>query len=253
MYFNHTLRPAIAMIELIFALVIMGITMMSAPMLISQATSSSFVALQQESIAIVASHTNALLTYAWDEQNTESQLNYTNTILKVSTSADNELNGTSRVVPGKRKFNLGDVNATASTVLGADVNATANENDDDIDDFIDVNQTLTLATNAGGAINSGDYIDQDVVLQTSVKYMDDKTTYTTATGVVVFNAPKTFTNYTTNIKYVKVTLTSTSTSDTLNKKRITLNAFMCNIGAARPDSSKDMTTGQLQNALTGLF
>jgi len=44
-------RKAIAMIELIFAIVVMGIVMLSAPMLVNKATQSSYVALQQESIA----------------------------------------------------------------------------------------------------------------------------------------------------------------------------------------------------------
>jgi len=246
-------RPAIAMIELIFALVIMGIVMMSAPNLISQASNSSYVALQQESVSIVASHLNALLTYAWDEQNTQSQVNYTNTILKVSNSADTELNSISRVIPGVRKFNVSDINATATATLGRDNNLTSNESDDDIDDFIDVNQTLTLATGVAGNIDAGDYVDQDVLLKTDVNYMDDETNYGAATGVIVFNAPKGFKNYTTNIKYVTATLTSLSQSDILNTKKITLHAFMCNIGGAQPQSSQDMTTGQLQNALLGLF
>jgi len=252
MHILHKERPAMAMIELIFALVILGIVMMSAPNLISQASKSSNVALQQESISIVASHINALLTYAWDEQNTQSQINYINTILKVSDNADNELNATSRVIPGNRKFSP-DINATATATLGRDNNLTSNESDDDIDDFIDVNQTLTLATGVAGNIDEGDYIDQDVLLKTDVNYMDDKTSYGAATGSVVFNAPKAFKNYTTNIKYINVTLTSLSQSDILNTKKITLHAFMCNIGGAEPQSSEDMTTGQLQNAPLGLF
>ena len=256
MYYTHRLRPAIAMIELIFALVIMGITLMSAPLLISQSTDSSIVAFQQESIAITASHTNALLTYSWDEQNTQSQVNNVNTILQVSINADNELNATNRVTSAlinrARQFDTADINATATPLLGADV-TTPNENDDDIDDFIDNNQTLTLATVAAGSIDKGDYIDQDVLLTNSVNYMDDTTLYTTATGIVVFNLPKNFVNYTTNIKYLSVTLTSTSISTDLSNKEITLKAFMCNIGGARPKSSSNMNTGELQNAPLGLF
>ena len=246
-----TLRPAIAMIELIFALVIMGITLMSAPMLISQATKSSFVAFQQESIAVTASHTNALLTYAWDEQNTQAIANR-NAILTVSVNAEDLLDPGVRAVPGRRGFNVADPNATASTTLGADV-STPNENDDDVDDFIDVNQTLTLATLAPGAVDTGDYIDQNVSLQTSVNYMNDSANYDSPTGDVVFDTPAAFVTFTSNIKYISVTLTSTSASSELNDKQITFNAFMCNIGGALPDSSKNMNTGELQNAPLGRF
>jgi len=72
---KHTLfRPAIAMIELIFAIVIMGIVMMSAPMLVSTASKSGFVAIQQEGISEVASQLNMILSYAWDENNADPTL-----------------------------------------------------------------------------------------------------------------------------------------------------------------------------------
>ena len=62
MYYKR-LRPAIAMIELIFALVIMGIALMSAPMLITVSTQSIEVSLQQESLNEASSRVNMLLTY----------------------------------------------------------------------------------------------------------------------------------------------------------------------------------------------
>jgi hypothetical protein len=65
-----TLRPAIAMVELIFAIVIMGIVLMSAPMLISTASKSGYVAIQQEAINEAASQVNMIMGYHWDENNT---------------------------------------------------------------------------------------------------------------------------------------------------------------------------------------
>ena len=64
------LRPAIAMIELIFSIVIMGIVMMSAPMLISTASNSTSVVLQQEGINQAVSRITMMLSYPWDEANT---------------------------------------------------------------------------------------------------------------------------------------------------------------------------------------
>ena len=64
---NKIMRPAIAMIELIFAIVIMGIILMSAPMLISTATKSGYVAIQQEAINEAASQINMIMGYHWDE------------------------------------------------------------------------------------------------------------------------------------------------------------------------------------------
>ena len=68
-----SLRPAIAMIELIFALLIMGIVMMSAPMLISTASKSSAVSTQQEAINEAAAQLNMILGFHWDEQDTDER------------------------------------------------------------------------------------------------------------------------------------------------------------------------------------
>ncbi len=64
-------RPAIAMIELIFAIVIMGIVLMSAPMLISVATKSGYVAILQEAIHEASSQVNMIAGYHWDENDAD--------------------------------------------------------------------------------------------------------------------------------------------------------------------------------------
>jgi len=83
-------RPAIAMIELIFSIVIMGLVLLSAPMLISTATKSTTVALQQEGINEVASRINMILTYEWDENDASSLCAAFPSILRV-TNGDDEL------------------------------------------------------------------------------------------------------------------------------------------------------------------
>jgi type II secretory pathway pseudopilin PulG len=64
------LRPAIAMIELIFAIVIMGIVLMSVPNLIRTTEKSGYVTIQQEAINEVSTHLNVVLSYHWDENDT---------------------------------------------------------------------------------------------------------------------------------------------------------------------------------------
>ena len=78
---RENFKRGIAMIELIFALVIMGIALLSAPMLIQQSIKSSNVALQQESIAALASHTGILLSKYWDEADS----NYTTGVAPIIT------------------------------------------------------------------------------------------------------------------------------------------------------------------------
>ncbi len=217
------LRPAIAMIELIFAIVIMGIVLMSAPMLISTATQSTFVALQQEGINEAASRVNMIMGYAWDEQNTQD--NYIFPILHVTSGdpAFDESGYTARRVgtpmTSQRTFILSDAN-------NSDLNASALGSDgadlDDIDDF-----GGTSLTNIETA--TIDYVEKATVnISTTIAYTADSITggYNNNDTItfVPFGAP----GGTTNIKSITVNLTGSAGELT---KNIILRAFTCNIGS----------------------
>lgn len=225
-------RPAIAMIELIFAIVIMGIVLMSAPMLISTAAKSGFVAIQQEAIHEAASHLNMIMGYHWDENDADER--YVDPILRVSSgNGDLEESGTTGRRPGTpeesyRTFIRSDGvdNLTASTTpLGPD-----GGDRDDIDDFsgntdlteievasADNVETTTININAAVAYipdspGSGSYADPGG---------DNKITFTPNFAANSGSS--------TNIKRITVTLTSTSGVTELDKQ-IVLHAFSCNIG-----------------------
>jgi len=248
MIIQSTFRKGIAMIELIFSIVVMGIVLSSAPMLVSQSTNSSLVAFQQESIAIVSAQINTLSTYAWDEENTE--LKSPNSLLNVN-NGNNELlqqDGTTKrginyalSFPVNRLRRYSDINISiavnASGTFGADGNATDGDTDDDIDDFI-VNPLILVSDGTGNQANEGEYMDRNITLTTAVTFgFDQASSYTNPTGIFAFSQP--FTDNGTpeeNIKLITVTLTTDEA--TLADKTITLRAFMCNIGAA---SSQDGT------------
>lgn len=215
-------RPAIAMIELIFAIVIMGIVMMSAPMLISTATKSTIVALQQEGISQAVSDVSTILTYEWDENN----LNNTS-ILHV-THGDDELNATIasselRVgvpdYPDRSSRTFSELNASALGIEGSEKN--------DIDDFNGTKLNLDPSGTGGK-----DYIEQDTVsIATAIYYAPDTATYSNSSLAYSFTPDATAGGGSSNIKAIKVTVTSTSSIDEL-KKEITLHAFSCNLGGS---------------------
>ncbi len=220
------LRPAIAMIELIFAIVIMGIVMMSAPMLISTASKSTYVALQQEGINEAASRINMIMGYAWDENNTDDR--YTPPILHVS-SGNGDLNMSS-VITARRKgtpmvsqrtFILSDANSSElnASSLGSD-----GGDMDDIDDFIgDISLTLIETATV-------DYTEKTTVnIKTEITYSADSPSGGTYTAQTITFVPFAAASGTTNIKSIEVELTSTTTLDEL-EKTIVLRAFSCNIG-----------------------
>ena len=215
-------RPAIAMIELIFAIVVMGIVMMSAPMMMQQTLKTTTVALQQEGVNEAAARVNMILTYPWDQRDTNSSC--IPPVLTV-THGDPELDevGTTARRAGVDKnssshtFLCNGNRLAASSTLGSDSN-----DSNDIDDFIGTT-SLTIDTSGSGGT---DYNERSTVsINTAVTYAGDSANYNHQT---ITYAPATGTA-TSNVKEIKVTLTSTSTASELGKTRV-LRAFSCNVG-----------------------
>ncbi len=232
---NH---KAIAMVELIFAIVIIGLILMTAPMVIDRATKSGYVALQQESIAAASSEIGMILTHYWDEEDTDQNLsapiliaNGNNALDEVNDAFGNPTGlraGTS--IYSKRSFLTslgGRLNATAPADLGDDAG-----DRDDIDDFTTL--TSTLYDEESTTTSDGDYIDKDIELTTTVDYISDTPTLGSYTGTgtsIRFNLDTSAAaaGTTTNIKRVVVNLTTTKTDEEMEKS-IVLRAFSCNIG-----------------------
>ncbi len=226
---KQKLRAAIAMIELIFALVVMGIVMMSAPQLISTAAKSTTVGLQQESINEAASRLNMILTYPWDQNDTNDSC--IPPVLHV-TNGDSELD---EVGTTARRIGV-DKNSSSHTFIceNQEFSASALKADgsDDIDDFAG---TISLTTDASGS-GGTDYIEKNTVqMTTTVSYADDNATYTPISSTRTFGYVPSAGTATTNIKEITVTLTSTSSTPELNKT-IVLKAFSCNIGGFEYES-----------------
>lgn len=236
------MRKAIAMIELIFAIVIMGIILMSAPLLVSTATQGSYVAIQQESINEAASQVNMIMGHNWDEQNTDESLR---AIILTTTNGDTGLNevnatdGTISIKSGRRagtpatsyrRFTRSDGSEANASAIGPD-----GGDDDDIDDYN--GKSIHLEEVETTTNRSDDYIETSIDINSTVAYASDSPTdgnYSDpgeADGHLTFDFNKTSAPAgTTNIKRIEVTLTSTSGVEEL-EKTITLHAFSCNIGS----------------------
>lgn len=221
------------MIELIFAIVIIGITLLSAPLILTRSIQSSHTAMQQEAISAAASQIGLILTQAWDEQDSNGSFG----ILRVSVVGDNELahgtrdsNGTLNM---RRAYHPGLPQATAANALGFEL---SDKNiSDDVDDFNALVQKLTLYTAGETADlkkNEGEYIDKQFQMTNTVRYANDNKNY--ANDPIVLNNPFQTAADTTNIKIINVRLRSTENPNTVEElqKNISLSAFVCNIGNA---------------------
>ncbi len=230
-YIKLKIRPAIAMIELIFAIVVIGIALLSAPQILNVSIKSSNVAMQQEAVAAVGSEIGLILTRHWDERDSNGTTGYG--ILRVSAAGDAQLsNGTRDLNPTytTRKYNdnVGFTDATPTANFGSDIGDNAIL--DDMDDFDDANHTLLLyaSETANLSNNEGEYLDKNIYMTTKVDYAKDSApTYTNSP--VIFNNPFQTSATSTNIKLIKVRLQTTQTAEE-HQKDISLSAFACNIG-----------------------
>ncbi|ADV45683.1 type II secretion system protein [Nitratifractor salsuginis] len=245
----HQARPAVAMIELIFAIVIIGIVLMSAPNLIRTVEKSGYVAIQQEAINEAAAHLNMVIGYHWDEN--DANESFLDPVLHV-TSGDSGLDevllpdgnksGRRAGTPKEsyRKFIRSDGNddLNASTILGLDSGESKGQ-EDDIDDFN--GEPPYHLSNEGSPVTTtctSDYVEKttDISITTMVSYASDSPggggyIDPGSDKKITFNFPGAH-SASTNIKKINVTLTSNSGVSEL-QKTIILKAFSCNIGATK--------------------
>jgi len=163
-------RAAFTLIELIIAIVIIGIAFMSLPTLTQTSMDSIESNIAQEAIFAASAKMAQVLTYSWDE-------NAINPAQPLSTGKVVDTNSTASLMRnGTTSFRLGHVladnhrrmhpvNTPASAVLGADVGDVVN---DDIDDFTGLTTDLftDTTTTATG-------YKQNYQIQVLVNYVDD--------------------------------------------------------------------------------
>ena len=240
------IRPAIAMIELIFAIVIMGIALMSAPMLISTASKSSIMALQQESVAAGIAQMAMIMTAEWDHMDTnatigEPVLQTDSTIFNQCTGGATKPKGVTSD-SGRYCLGLDGSGPYSASTLGTDGSVGESLSYDDVDDYH--GQTYSVNIYAGDTYPThlGDYIDVNISIASNIYYGDD-TPRNSSDATGTYGETTTFANPfrhnnptvgTTNIKLIHVQLTSANPIAEIADKQINFSAFMCNVGAPKP-------------------
>ena len=213
-------RKAIAMIELIFAIVVIGIALLSVPNLILRATESGYTAMQQEAIAAAASDMSLILTKRWDEANTDPRLPAV--ILETNSTTTGLRLADRNNLHSRTYFSAtgGTRSASASTTFQN------NLDDDIVDDDID-----DVASVTAGHVEDGtqDLIDT-ILVTTSVSYLNDSSGNWNGVSTTYDDPFSATSTASTNVKGIEMTLTSGGTTPEL-QKTIKLKAFSCNIGS----------------------
>lgn len=231
------------MIELIFAIAIMGIVLMSVPNIIRTTQRSSYLAIQQEGINEASTHLNNILSYAWDQNDTNAS--YLPPLLSVNNGdpALDEIPATARrlgtPLQSSRTFLRSDGKTFTASAIGLDPGEHRGD-ENDIDDFNNEIYHLTLISSSGDSSN--DYVERgkDIKIFSSVHYAGDHPSHGNynSSSILSFNTPSMVTNGTTNIKFITVTLVSNQAATTPElEKKIVFKAFSCNIGGYKLDRS----------------
>ena len=229
-------KNGIAMIELIFAIVVIGIVLLSAPMLIQQSVNSGYVTLQQEAIAAASSHTGIVLAKHWDEGDANNTTGVA-PIITLNSQQPNSpftLGGIIDINTSSRTSAIADNNISASPI-GTDGNETTPDLYDDVDDYNNKNLNLTIFNGETTTADIGEYIDQNITIRTIVTFANDRNeTYSDFNNSIVtvnnIYLNRDLGGVESNIKFIRVNLTTQNTAVPELEKNITMDAFSCNLG-----------------------
>jgi hypothetical protein len=226
-------RKAVAMIELIFAIVVMGIAMLALPMITAQSSKGIESAIMQESVSEVASNMNIVLAKYWDEENTKA-------------GQESMILSTTNGNFAARSGLIQDYNGRTTkdqTAASNDLTFSVADDPDGSDDLSDFNTqviNLDVYSNQENQVYEGDYIDKSISLATTVAFAPDNVAVAGNTLTYNFDPKAAAAAGSTDIKRVNITLTTANTAAVSQSgslkdiEEIQLNGFSCNIGAAIP-------------------
>jgi len=211
------MRKAASMLELVIAIVVMGIAVMTLPILLLKTQNNNEYTLQQEIILAARTKMGDTLTYRWDENSLIDDK-----IFVLVTDGDSDLNISSpgsirrigHVLGSKRRKFVNDLNSSTPVAnLGPDGGDL-----DDIDDFNGKTDTLEI----GSQITSLDYHFTDFNLTTAVAYISDNANYGNQNLNFTFDTNASAT--TSSIKMLTLKVKGP------NNIPFTIRSYSCNIG-----------------------
>lgn len=213
------MRKAASMLELVIAIVVMGIAVMSLPLILTQSQNANAIALQQEVILATKTKLGYILSYEWDTNSYDVNASVSRVLNTAnSISADSDFNATTtrrigHVQADNRRRLRDDM---ASPTLSVNFNL-GNVVPLDMDDFHNrIENTTVIAADMDYVFN--------LELNSTVSYINDNASYTNQDINFTFDASSAPANPT-NIKMITV-----RTRDTSNNVNIILRAFASNIG-----------------------
>jgi len=212
-------KRAFSLIEVVFAIIIISISLMSVPMLLKQSSKSDEFAIIQESILAASTKMGNIISYPWDD-NSYDTTNKVLRVLDVSSSGDSELNRDPTSL--NQNYRIGHIVADKRRRFFdfIDPGPTYPNSGTAIMNNISAFDGKSVTIGAGGAY---DYKDAGITMSSKVFFVSDATDYSLQD--ITFNVNNTSLANSTNIKMIELN----TTSPVLGRNFI-LRTFMCNIG-----------------------
>lgn len=222
-------REGFSLIELVLAIVIIAIALMSIPLMLQQSSKSNSFALVQESILAARTKMGNILSFKWDENSTDTigsmsvirALDVTNGAVDLNRSGS-DIRRRGHVFTNLRR-RMFDTPTYPTSVAEGGL--------DDVDDFH--TQNVIVSATPDTNLSSLDYLDIDLNLSTQVSYLNiNSLDYDNTIINVNFDVTQKFalsSLKSTNIKMIELTATASGGRD----QSFIFRAFTCNIGQSR--------------------
>lgn len=215
------MRGAFSLLELVIALVIMAIALLSVPSMLSQMGKAYEVVLHKEAVFFGARSNANLLGYRWDERNilhfdpTKADLNETNItrvyILKTDGDSDLERQSANhRIGSVTRQYHPNGYYAT----FPLQKEEPNSEPGDDLDDFTNTTESISKVK---------EEVFFDYTIDTNISYIDDNANYDNRQlSITIDGSPI---GHSSNIKFITTTIRYN------NDPIVVYHSFACNIGS----------------------
>lgn len=223
-------RTGFSLIELVLAIVIIAISVMTIPLMLSQSSNNDSFSITQESILAARTKMGNILSYEWDSNSVETNSSITYIRILDVDAGDGELDRNMSTQDKnrrighisrdfRRRFHEGnETNKTFPTQESFDTNMTA------LNHF----NGQVLGNSLDGNASTFDYLIRDFNMTTTISYVSDRADYAAQTVDFDFNISSSAViddvNNSTNIKMVEIFLQSNS------GQPFRFRAFSCNIG-----------------------
>jgi len=214
-------KRAFSLIEVVFAIIIISISLMSVPMLLKQASKSDEYAIIQESILASSTKMGNILSYPWDNKSYDED-NKVLRVLDVSATGDDELARDPATL--NENYRKGHIVADKRRRFfdKKDPGPTFPQCDTTVMNNISYFDGKSATIGAGGAY---DYKDSSITIDSKVYFIADKTDYSLQDVDFTIDTTSYDLAHSTNIKMIEIK----TTSPMLGRSFI-LRTFMCNIG-----------------------